>query len=269
MSEEFKQTLAGVFDRAAESYDNVGVEYFTLFGRRLVALAGLRAGDAVLDAGCGRGAVAFPAAEAVGERGHVEAIDLAPAMVALTAAAAPPNVTVSVGDAEAPEFADGSFDAVFSAFVIFMLPDPLAALRRYRALLRPDGTVALSQFSGPPPGKWNEVGTVIGRYLGDGQSLPRADDSPVGTPERLAEALAETGFADVRQEHESFEIAFRDLDQWWAWAWSHGQRGAFERVPADRLEDLKAELYALLGADLADGEPLTVTQHVTFTLATT
>ncbi|HEV2890626.1 MAG TPA: methyltransferase domain-containing protein [Frankiaceae bacterium] len=265
--EAFKQGLAGVFDRAAESYDNVGVDYFTAFGRRLVALAGLRPGDVVLDAGCGRGAATFPAAEAVGERGRVEAIDLAPAMVTLTAAAAPPNVTVAVGDAEAPSFDPGTFDAVLSAFVIFMLPDPLGALRRYKALLRDGGTVALSQFPGVPPGKWAEVGGVVGRYLGGGPGMPRADASPVGTPERLADALREAGFADVRQETEQFDIEFRDLDQWWAWAWSQGQRGALERVPADRLDDLKADLYDLLGAGVPEGEPVRLTQPVTFTVA--
>jgi hypothetical protein len=72
----------------------------------------------------------------------------------------------------------------------------------------------------------------------------------------------------VRHETEAFETAFRYLDQWWAWAWSHGQRFLYEQVPAERLDDLKAELYDLLGADVPDGEPLTLTQYVTFTLAT-
>jgi O-methyltransferase/aklanonic acid methyltransferase len=264
--DEIKQNVAGLFDRAAESYENTGVEYFDAFGRRLVALAGLRPGDVVLDAGCGRGAVTLPAAEAVGERGRVEAIDLSPVMVQRCAETAPPNVTVAVGDAESPAFAEGTFDAVLSGFVVFMLPDPHAALRRYRALLRSGGTVALSQFPPQPPSKWMRVGEVTARYLSGGGGAPPA--SPVGTPEGLAAALADAGFSDVRQEAESFETEFRDLDQWWAWAWSHGQRGMYERVPADRLDDLKAELFALLGADVADGEPLRLTQHVTFTLAT-
>ena len=264
MSEEHKQSLAGLFDRAAESYENTGVAYFDTFGRRLVELASLRPGDTVLDAGCGRGAVAFPAAEAVGERGRVEAIDLSPAMVALTSATAPPNVTAAVGDAEAPDFAPGTFDAVLSGFVVFMLPDPISALARYRTLLRDGGTLGLSQFPAQPESKWSRVGAVTAKYLsGDG----RPPESPVGSPERLAEAVAAAGFTDVRQETEPFETTFRDLDQWWAWAWSHGQRGVYERVPADRLDDLKAELYALLGADVPEGEPLTLTQYVTFTLA--
>lgn len=263
-----KRLIADVFDRAADTYESVGVDFFTRFARHLVSLAGLRPGDVVLDAGCGRGAATFAAAEAVGERGRVEAIDLAPAMVALLSAAAPPNVTATVGDAESPEFAEGSFDAVLSAFVIFFLPDPGRALRSYRSLLRPGGTLALSTFGGPVTGAWAEVGNVIQRYLPEAPAGARPDESPVAKPEGLAAALAEAGFGDVRQTTEEHEVVFRDLDQWWAWVWSHGQRGPLERVPADRLDDLKAELYALLGAGVPPGEPLTLRQRVTYTLAT-
>lgn len=265
--QELKQRLAEVFDRAADSYESTGVPYFDVFGRHLVSLAAPRPGDVVLDAGCGRGAATLPAAEAVGERGRVEAIDLSPAMVALLAAAAPPNVTAAVGDAESPSFAEGTFDAVLSAFVIFMLPDPAGALRRYRALLRPGGTVALSQFPEQPPSKWMEVGQVIGRYL-DGPPPFRPGSSPVSSPEGLAAALRDAGFSDVRQETVDHDIAFRDLDQWWAWAWSQGTRAMLEGIPADRLDEAKAALYDLLGADVPDGEPLTLTQRVTYTLAT-
>lgn len=265
---ELKTAIAGVFDRAAETYDSVGIDYFTQFGRHLVAVSGLRPGDVVLDAGCGRGAATFPAAEAVGPDGAVHAIDLAPAMVERLAAAAPPNVTASVGDAESPAFAPASFDAVLSGFVIFFLPDPARALRSYRALLRPGGTVALSTFPAQPPGKWAEVGTVISRYLPEAPAPGRPDQSPVAKPEGLAAALADAGFTDVRQTTEEHEVVFRDLDQWWAWVWSHGQRGPLERIPADRLDDAQAELYALLGADVAPGDPLVLRQRVTYTRAT-
>lgn len=264
---EVKQRLADVFDRTADSYESTGVPYFDVFGRHLVSLAAPRPGDVVLDAGCGRGAATLPAAEAVGERGRVEAIDLAPAMVALLSAAAPPNVTAAVGDAEWPDFADGTFDLVLSAFVIFMLPDPARALRRYRALLRPGGTVALSQFPEQPPSKWMRVGQVIGRYL-DGPPPFRPGSSPVSSPEGLAAALRDAGFSDVRQETVEHDTSFRDLDQWWAWVWSQGTRGMLEMVPAERLDEVKAELYDLLGADVPDGQPLTLTQRVTYTLAT-
>src|SRR5687767_2902240 len=104
---ERKASIAAVFDRAADSYDRTGVEFFKIVGRRLVELAAPQPGERVLDLGCGRGAAALPAAEAVGSSGRVHATDLAPGMVAgvldEAAASGLTNVTAEVGDAEAPE----------------------------------------------------------------------------------------------------------------------------------------------------------------------
>nr|WP_308784713.1 methyltransferase domain-containing protein [Phytohabitans houttuyneae] len=101
-----KQRIAGVFDRAAPTYEQTGVAFFDPIGAALAERAGLRAGERVLDVGCGRGASLLPAAEAVGPSGVAAGIDLAPGMVAATAAEARrrglTQVHVKVGDAEAP-----------------------------------------------------------------------------------------------------------------------------------------------------------------------
>ncbi len=68
--EALKQGVAGVFDRSAETYDQVGVDFFTPLARDLVARAALREGERVLDVGAGRGAVVCAAASAVGASGH-------------------------------------------------------------------------------------------------------------------------------------------------------------------------------------------------------
>ena len=49
-----KQWLAGVFDRAAPSYDRVGDWYHDHFGSRLVQAAEIGPGCRVLDVACGR-----------------------------------------------------------------------------------------------------------------------------------------------------------------------------------------------------------------------
>jgi ubiE/COQ5 methyltransferase family len=59
------------------AYDRVGTPIFGRLGRRLVELAGVHAGDGVLDVATGRGAVLFAATERVGERGRVIGVDLA------------------------------------------------------------------------------------------------------------------------------------------------------------------------------------------------
>lgn len=109
---EWSARLAAVFDRAAASYENVGVPWFTPLARRLVDEIGPQPGERALDIGCGRGAALFPLADAVGPTGRVTGIDLAPGMVAATGAEARErgltNVELHVMDASAPSLPKSS-----------------------------------------------------------------------------------------------------------------------------------------------------------------
>src|SRR3954451_16526508 len=78
--------VAALFDRVADSYENVGVPWFAPIGAALVAEVAPVAGERAVDLGCGRGATLFPLAAAVGPTGSVTGIDLAPEMIARTAA---------------------------------------------------------------------------------------------------------------------------------------------------------------------------------------
>ncbi len=49
-----KELIAGVFSRAAPTYDQRGPQYCAHFGRRLVELAAVRPGTSVLDVATGR-----------------------------------------------------------------------------------------------------------------------------------------------------------------------------------------------------------------------
>lgn len=268
---QLKTYIAGVFDRLAETYDNVGVDFFTTFGRRLVEVAGVGPGEQVLDVGCGSGAVTFAAAAAVGAEGSVTAIDLAPAMVERTARDVQErglgNVTVRVGDAESPGFEPASFDVVLAGLVLFFLPDQPAALRAYRALLRDGGRLGLTTFPPQPDGGWSRVAKEIQAYL-PGGATTRPDSAPLAAPEALEQALRDAGFADARAATEESFVQFRDLDHWWSWAWSQGQRAALERVPEDEIEPLRERCRGLLADETnADGS-ISLRQLVTYTVAT-
>ena len=80
--------------------------------------AGVRTGDAALDAGCGNGAFLSVLCELVGSGGSVTALDLAPENVAsveavLRAGSLPGIVGPRLGDVLAPPFPDGVFDHVW------------------------------------------------------------------------------------------------------------------------------------------------------------
>jgi ubiquinone/menaquinone biosynthesis C-methylase UbiE len=251
-NDERKHAIAALFGRAAATYDTQGLPFFSVFGRELVERADVRPGMTVLDVGTGRGAVLWPAAEAVGPDGRVIAIDLADEMVRRTAndvrERGLQHVDVRVGDAESPDFPAGSFDRVLSGLVVFFLPDPLRALQSFRELLKPDGRLGMTIFSGVDDDRWTPVDAIVRRYLPTGPSKEDAPKNPAGTPDQLRESLLELGYTDVEQHVERHHMEFTDREHWWSWTWSVGQRAAWERVPAEDLHDVRAEALELIAA---------------------
>jgi O-methyltransferase/aklanonic acid methyltransferase len=67
-----------IWSRPLGVSDQGGPDYWDYFGVRLVEHAQIPPGARVLDVGCGTGASLFPAAEKVGEGGHVIGIDICP-----------------------------------------------------------------------------------------------------------------------------------------------------------------------------------------------
>ena len=97
-----------------------------------MAQAGITPGAIVLDIGCGKGAVAIPAARAAGPGGQVTGIDLAGPMLehARTAAARAglSMITFGPGDAADPPFPAGSFDVVLTGNLAQFLTHPMTEI---------------------------------------------------------------------------------------------------------------------------------------------
>lgn len=226
-----KHFRAGVFGRGAREYDRVGTPIFDGLGRRLAELAGISAGDHVLDVATGRGAVLFAAAELVGEGGRVVGVDLAQEMVDLTSADLRAreiaNAEVRLADAERlVTFGDGEFECVTCAFAIFFLPDPDAALHEFHRVLRPGGTVALSSWTDEddPSYEWYRQ---LRQEFGVSVSLEtRAFDSPGD----LNAALTAAGFADVRVSSERVLLRLAGPEEWWRWLNSVAGRATVESL---------------------------------------
>lgn len=236
MANERKQAIAATFGAAAATYGRVGPDFFWPLGRALVEWTAIGAGDRVLDVATGTGAIAVAAAERGAE---VVGIDLAPEMVE---AARANGVDALTMDAERPAFGEGTFDRVLCGFAIFFLPDPPAALRAWRTLLRPGGTLALSTFVRRDP-RW----AWIPELLPTTQPLREQDDFDESR-EGLEAQLVRAGYANVRFDERDHDLVFADADEWWSWLWSHGHRGVLTRLTDEERDRFRAAAYERIAA---------------------
>lgn len=110
--------------------------------------AGIQSGQDVLEVGCGTGFFTIPAAELVGEKGRVYAIDPHPSAIEQVAKkvwdAGLTNVTLIRADATEAGLASGSIDL---ALLFGVIPSPTLPLDRLlpemSRLLRPEGVLAV------------------------------------------------------------------------------------------------------------------------------
>ncbi|GAA4677554.1 hypothetical protein GCM10023215_07850 [Pseudonocardia yuanmonensis] len=136
------------YDRGATSYDS-RTGLFASYRRRLVDLLPLRAGDVVLDVGCGTGLCFARIEERIGPGGRIVGVDSAPRMLDLAAKRAAAHGWHNVLGIEAPaaEAELPTVDHVLFCAVHDVLQSP-AALDNVLAAVRPGGTVAAGG------GKW-------------------------------------------------------------------------------------------------------------------
>jgi SAM-dependent methyltransferase len=245
------QGRAGLFGRAAAGYDDVG--FFHQVARRLLALAGVRQGMRVLDVACGTGAVLVPAARLVGPTGVAVGVDLAAPMAAAAAGRLrrleQGRGAVAVMDAERLGLRDARFDVVCCASAIYLLDDQAAAVRGWRRVLRPGGTLAVSEF-GDLDARWAWKDELLARF---GPPLEPLGAGHLG-PRELRRLLRSPGAGTVTVRVERLDVAYADADAWWAQLWAHGERRPLERMDARALAAYRAAAFAAIeGCREADG----------------
>jgi SAM-dependent methyltransferase len=168
----------------------------------------LRAGERVLDIGCGTGRTTRDAARSAGE-GSALGVDVSASMIErareLARAERVYNVAFEHGDAQVHRFPAGGFDLAISRFGTMFFDDPVAAFANIGVALRPAGRLVMMVWQGHEHNEWS---VTIERALGrEGSPLPapQARDPFSLADQDTVEAIlgaagfGEPTFTDVRQ----------------------------------------------------------------------
>jgi SAM-dependent methyltransferase len=167
-------------------------------------------------------------------------------------------------DAEHLDFEDDAFDVVFCAFAFSSFPDKKRAIAEFRRVLKPGGRLCISDSFGwyfDQDARWTWQREVLARF-GAFTNADRADRAQF-TPRELVELLASVGLHDIATREESYELVFRDEDEWWNWSWSHGTRVLFEAVPHGQRGQFQRNALAQARRLKSDQESIRATVRAT------
>ncbi len=173
----------------------------------VIQRAGLRAGQRVLDLGCGTGNAALVAA-----RTGAEVIGVDPATRLLEVARARADadglsVTFELGNAGAIPLPDHSVDVIVSVFAVIFAPDPVAAAAEMARVLIPTGRVVLSAWR--PGGPIADMNRVASETMMTALGAPPPPPGGFAWHEResLIEAFGPHGFSVEIDEHRLAYVA--------------------------------------------------------------
>ena len=212
------------FAVSADAYDRFMGRYSTLLAPQLADLAGIRAGQRVLDVGCGPGALTGELVRRLGPEA-VASVDPSESFVA-AALERHPGVDVRRAGAEELPFEDGAFDAAVAQLVVHFMADPVAGLGEMRRVTRPGGVIAACVWDhaggqGPLSLFW-EAAHELDPAVADESRLAGARAG------HLAELFEAAGIARVEETALTVQVEHVSFEDWWEpYTLGVGPAGAF------------------------------------------
>ena len=199
------------FTAPADAYDRFMGRYSGPLSSQFAELAGVHAGQRVLDVGCGPGALTTELAARVGPAA-VSAVEPAEQFVA-AARERNPAVSVQQAFAEDLPFPDEAFDAALAQLVVHFMSDPGAGVAEMKRVTRYDGVVAACVWDhagghGPLSPLW-EAAHSLDTEVRDESRLVGAREGD------LAGLFESAGLRGVDETALSVSVEHPSFDEWW------------------------------------------------------
>ena len=253
---QIKQQIKSVFDLVAGAYDNPSMRFFPFTADRMVELLQLAPGSKVLDMATGTGMVAIACAQALGNQGRVQAIDLSEKMLDRAyiniQKSGLNNIDLHAMDAELLEFPNQDFDAVFCSYGLFFLPDMLMGVKEALRVLKPGGRFIFTSFAkGSFSPLTEQFQTDIEAF---GIEFPKGNWLLIDEQQACLDLLHEGGFEQAQAVTEQLGYHLSSSEDWWEILWSSGYRGILEQLKPDQLAQFRTRhLAAIDKLATADG----------------
>lgn len=239
-----------------------GDAYELLMGRWSRRLAepfldfvGSKAGEHVLDLGCGTGCLAVALTKRC-EVEHVRGVDFSAAYIKHAQRQVQhPRIAFEEGDACDMTFPDRSFDRVLSLLMLHFVPKPDLAIAQMRRVAKPGAVVGAAVWDA-------RGGFVANRMFFDTAAVldpeavkrrARNYTRPMTRPGELARAWSDAGLVDVAETTLMIRMEFASFDDYWApFASKEGPQAEYVATLGDADKD---KLRTALKLAYVDGEP--------------
>jgi ubiquinone/menaquinone biosynthesis C-methylase UbiE len=234
------------FAVAGDKYDRFMGRYSRELAPRFIEFAGVGSGMAVVDVGCGPGALTERLVERAGANNVAAADPSEPFVAAATERARGADVRLAA--AEELPWEDDSFDAALSQLVVNFMRDADRGVSEMRRVVRPGGVVAACTWS------YGEDMEMLRSFWDSARRLDSgAPDEGSTMPYRSVEELDElwrrVGLSDIKTDHLRVETSYTGFEELWEpFTFGVGPAGAYlaKRSPEER-EQLRTELFKRVG----------------------
>jgi SAM-dependent methyltransferase len=202
-------------------------------GREALRALAPRAGERIIDIGCGCGHTSLDLAARVGPDGLVLGVDISLPMLAVARRRPlPPSVSrpeFRQLDAQNEELGRGAFDAAFSRFGVMFFSEPVTAFANIRASLTPGGRLGFVCWRTLEENPWMKV--PLDAALPFIPPIAPPDPTAPGPfafadAHRILSILTEAGFGSVTINPFDTRIGGADIAQTLALAFKVGPLGA-------------------------------------------